>query len=363
MKRLVPILRVSFFILVCWALYTRCQPTDERTSVNVISKNGKAVAVAIRGSFVEDESISMRLKVQLIKPGERLPVLGNFRKEDDAVIFEPLVPLTKGLRYEVLLNDTLLSEIEVPVGDSEAPTLRSIYPSQDSLPENLLKMYFEFSEPMVEGSSLQHLTLIRNDRDTMRGTFLDLQPELWNSEGTVLTVWLDPGRIKRDLIPNKELGSPLKQGERYTLHVNKSWQSKNGVALAKNYSKTFVTIHRDEESPDPTMWKVLAPSSKDKKSLEIRFPQSLDYALVKECVTIMNSNGNVVSGKVVIADEEKILRFIPDEPWSKGTFALRIESRLEDLAGNNLNRPFERDVNKKNEETRQEIFKKEFEIQ
>ena len=341
----------------------RCQPTDERSSVTVVSKNGKAVAVAIRGSFVKDEGISMQLKVQLIKPGERLPVLGNFRKEGNEVIFEPVVPLTKGLRYEILLNDTLLSEIEVPLGDSGSPALLSIYPSQDTLPENLLKMYFEFSEPMVEGSSLQHLTLIRNDRDTMRGTFLDLQPELWNSDGTVLTLWLDPGRIKRDLIPNKELGNPLKQGERYALHVNKSWQSKNGVPLTKNHSKTFVTINRDEESPDPVMWKVSVPSSNNKQSLEIQFQQPLDYSLVKECITILNSNGDVVSGKVLIADEEKTLRFVPDDPWTKGTFALRIESRLEDLAGNNLNRPFDRDVNKKNEGTTQEIFKKEFEIQ
>ncbi len=362
MKRLVPILRVSFFILLCWALYTRCQPTDERTSVTVVSKNGKAVAVAIRGSFVKDESISMQLKVQLIKPGERLPVLGDFRKEGDEVIFEPVVPLTKGLRYEVLLNDTLLSEIEIPVGDSEAPKLLSIYPSQDTLPENLLKMYFEFSEPMVEGSSSPHLTLIRNDRDTMRGTFLDLQPELWNADGTVLTLWLDPGRIKRDLIPNKELGSPLKQGERYTLHVNKSWQSKNGVPLTKNYSKTFVTIHRDEESPDPMMWKVTVPSSNDKQPLEIQFPQPLDYFLVKECIAILNSHGDVVRGTTVTADEERILRFVPDEPWTKGRFALHIERRLEDLAGNNLNRPFDRNIYEQNERHEQKIFRKEFEI-
>jgi len=363
MKRLVPILRVSFFIVLCWALCMRCQPTDERTSVTVVSKNGKAVAVAIRGSFVKDESISMRLKVQLIKPGERHPVLGDFRKDGSEVIFEPIVPLTKGLRYEVLLNDTLLSEIEIPIGDSEAPQLLSIYPSQDTLPENLLKMYFEFSEPMVEGSSLPHLTLIRNDRDTMRGTFLDLQPELWNSDGTVLTVWLDPGRIKRDLIPNKELGSPLKQGERYTLYVNKSWQSKNGVPLTKNYSKTFVTINRDEESPDLQIWKVSAPSSNNKQSLEIQFQQPLDNFLLRECITILNSDGDIVPGEMVIGEEEKILRFVPDEPWTKGTFALRIESRLEDLAGNNLNRQFDRDVNKKNEGTTQEIFKKEFEVQ
>ena len=312
---------------------------------------------------MSEDEMSTRLKVQLVKPGERLPVLGDFRKERDEVIFEPIVPFTKGLRYEVLLDDTLLSEILIPIGNFKSPTLLSIYPSQDTLPENLLKMYFEFSEPMVEGSSLQHLTLIRNDRDTMHGTFLDLQPELWNSDGTVLTVWLDPGRIKRDLIPNKELGSPLQQGERYTLHVNKSWQSKNGVPLAKNYAKTFVTIHRDEESPDPQSWKVSAPSSNGKQSLEIQFPQPLDYSLVMECVTILNSNGDVVSGEMQIADEERILRFVPDEPWTKGTFALRIESRLEDLAGNNLNRPFDRDVNKKYDGATQGIFRKEFEIQ
>jgi len=333
MKHLVPIIQVSFFILACSALCLRCLPTEDQTSVSLVSKNGKAVAVVIRGSLVKEEDISTKLKLRLIKPGARVPVLGDFKKEGDELIFEPVVPLTKGLRYEVLLNDTLLSEIEVPVGDSEAPTLLSIYPSEDTLPENLLKMYFEFSEPMVEGSSLPHLTLIRNDRDTMRGTFLDLQPELWNSDGTVLTVWLDPGRIKRDLIPNKEQGSPLKQGERYALHVNKSWQNKNGVPLTKNYSKTFVTINRDEESPDPMTWKVLAPSSNNKQSLEIQFQQPLDNFLLRECITILNAGGDIVPGEMVIGDEEKILRFVPDEPWTKGTFALRIESRLEDLAG------------------------------
>jgi hypothetical protein len=362
MKHLVPILRVSFFILLPSLLCIHCRQARDKSSVSIVSNDDKAVSVIIRGAAVSEDELSTRLKVQLVKPGERLPVLGDYSKEGNEVIFDPIVPLTKGLRYEVLLDDTLLSEILIPIGNSKSPTLLSIYPSQDSLPENLLKMYFEFSEPMVEGSSLSHVTLIRNDRDTMRGTFLDLQPELWNSDGTVLTLWLDPGRIKRDLIPNKELGSPLKQGERYTLHVNKFWQSKNGIPLTKNYTKTFVVIHRDEEVPDPMKWKISVPSSHNNQSLEIQFQQPLDYALVKECFTVLNSNGDIITGEMAIADEEKILRFVPDEPWNKGTFALRIESRLEDLAGNNLNRPFDRDVNKKNEGT-QEIFKKEFEVQ
>ncbi|HZI25225.1 MAG TPA: hypothetical protein VFD46_09120 [Chryseolinea sp.] len=363
MKRLVPILRVSFFILIFWALCMRCQPAEEHTSVTVVSKNGKAVAVVIRGSFIKHESISTLLKVQLIKPGERLPVLGDFRKEGNEVIFEPVVPLTKGLTYEVLLNDSLLSEIEIPVSDSASPELLSIYPSQDTLPENLLKMYFEFSEPMVEGSSTSHLSLIRNDRDTMHGTFLDLQPELWNAEGTVLTLWLDPGRIKRGLIPNEKLGLPLKAAERYTLHLNKLWKSKNGVPLAKNYSKTFVVVGRDDDFPDLATWKLLTPSLNEKEALEIKFPQSLDYFLVTECITIRKSNGDIVTGKIEMADEERILRFVPDQPWTKGSFALKVESRLEDLAGNNLNHPFDREVNKKNVETKPKIFTKEFEIQ
>jgi len=362
MKHLVPILRVSFFILACWALYLRCQPTEEHTSVSVVSKNGKAVAVAIRGSFVNDKSISAQLKVQLIKPGERLPVLGDFRTEGNEVIFEPVVPLTNGLRYEILLNDTLLSEIEIPVGDSEAPELRSIYPSQDTLPENLLKMYLEFSEPMVEGNSLSHLILIRNDRDTMPGTFLDLQPELWNTEGNVLTLWLDPGRIKRGLIPNEKLGLPLKAGERYTLHLNKLWKSKNGVPLAKNYSKTFAVVKRDDDFPNLGTWKVLNPSFGQKDVLEIKFPQPLDYFLVTECITIRNSNGDVVDGKIEIGDEERVFRFVPNQPWTKGDFTLYVESRLEDLSGNNLNHPFDRDVETKNLGTNPKFFIKEFEI-
>ena len=362
MKHLVPILRVSFFILVCWALHLRCQPTEDHTSVTVLSKNGKAVAVAIRGSFVNDKSISTQLKVQLIKPGERLPVLGDFRKEGDEVIFEPVVPLTKGLKYEVLLNDTLLSEIEIPVGDSESPELISIYPSQDTVPENLLKMYLEFSEPMVEGSSLSHLTLIRDDRDTIPGTFLDLQPELWNAEGNVLTLWLDPGRIKRGLIPNEKLGLPLKAGERYTLHLNKLWKSKNGMPLTKNYSKTFAVGERADEFPNLATWKVVNPSFDQKDVLEIKFPQALDYFLVRECITVRKSNGDVIGGKMEIGDEERVARFVPNQPWTKGVFALYVESRLEDLSGNNLNNPFDRDIEKKNPGTNPKIFIKEFEI-
>ena len=77
------------------------------------------------------------------------------------------------------------------------------------MPENLLKIYLRFSHPMREGQSDKYISLIKNGKDTLPDVFLNLQPELWNEDRTVLTVWLDPGRIKRDLQPNLKLGNPL----------------------------------------------------------------------------------------------------------------------------------------------------------
>ena len=361
MKRIVPQLRVSFFILVFIVLMMNCQRAEHEPSVSIVSKSGKAVGVIIRGTELDAEDISTRVQIQLIKQGDRISVLGDFSKHEGDVLFEPLVPFTKGLRYEVLLDDTMFAEIEIPRGDVKPPELLAIYPSQDTLPENLLKMYFEFSEPMVEGSSLTHLTLVQHDGDTLSGTFLDLQPELWNADGTVLTLWLDPGRIKRDLIPNKELGTPLKAGHKYTLHVGSSWRSKNDVELQKSFLKTFVTTKRDETSPQVKSWKILSPTFNNKNPLEIQFPQPLDYYLLKETMTIKNSE-EIVSGKISIDDEERIFRFVPDKPWPKRHFKIYIEPRLEDLSGNNLNRPFDRMIDAGSRQQEQKVFVREFDI-
>ena len=61
-----------------------------------------------------------------------------------------------------------------------------------------------FSQPMQEGVSAEHICLVKGEKDTLKNVFLDLQPELWNHDRTMLTLWLDPGRIKRDLQPNRQ---------------------------------------------------------------------------------------------------------------------------------------------------------------
>src|SRR5687768_10047886 len=200
MKPFLHVRRVSVIFSLTLSFFVCCQRGTENVSISLNSKNDKAIGITIRGIQIPERELASRLTIQLVQPGERVPVLGEFKLDDGEVNFEPLVPFTRNLKYELLLDDKLIGKIQIPTGEFARPQLVGIYPSNDTLPENLLKMYFEFSMPMVEGRSLKYITLLRDDRDTLENTFLNLQPELWNADGTVLTLWLDPGRIKRELI-------------------------------------------------------------------------------------------------------------------------------------------------------------------
>ncbi|MBC7920589.1 MAG: hypothetical protein H7Z75_05805 [Ferruginibacter sp.] len=288
-------------------------------------------------------------EIRLVGTGNQTAVLGQYRTAGEEVLFEPLVPFTRGLRYQVWVLGKRLDEIEIPaLTPGDAPALLAVFPSQDSLPENLLKIYLRFSRPMREGQAQKYVGLLNNENDTVPGVFLDLQPELWNTDRTVLTLWLDPGRIKRDLQPNRLLGSPLQNGTRYRLVVSAAWPDEQGACLPKSYAKSFVTVPRDSLSPDPGQWRINQPQPGTGQPLEVDLGETLDYSLLRETLSILDEGGKIVSGEWQVMSEEKKCQFKPQAVWVPGTYELRIESRLEDLSGNNLNRPFERDVARKN---------------
>lgn len=197
---------------------------------------------------------------------------------------------------------------------------------------------------MRQGESQKYISLVKNERDTLQGVFLNLQPELWNDDRTVLTIWLDPGRIKRDLQPNKRLGNPLKKGDSYKIVISPLWKSTEDLALKQEYSKRFFAAGRDSLSPDPNQWIVSAARSNTKDALTIDLREALDYYLLNESITILDESRNPLPGTFAIVKQEHELKFTPTSDWRKGRFILQIEARLEDLAGNNLNRPFDRDV-------------------
>ncbi len=213
---------------------------------------------------------------------------------------------------------------------------------------------------MRTGQSLEHIFLLDRKGDTMRNVFLNLQPELWDTSGNVLTLWLDPGRIKHGLVLNKKLGNPLTQHAHYKLVVSTTWKDTEGLNLAKTYTKSFIVGAADHDVPDIQKWTLSRPTLGTTNPLRVDTKEPMDHLLLAESLSIVDSNNEVIEGNVLIK-KDRIWEFTPIKAWHSGNYYLEAKARLEDLAANNLNRVFDRDIRK--EKGRNEgVMRREFVI-
>jgi len=352
---------ILFFLL---PLYAGC--SHQSSEVVVIWEGDRAEALSIPYQYFEghpDDSIPYLLQVYLLQENDQQAIFGEHSFSKGSVIFRPLIPFTRGLTYEAIISIRDSVRFTIPVLDQNSgPDFLAVYPTQDSLPDNLLKIYLKFSKPMRVGQSLKYIDILKNGVDTIPDVFLDLQPELWNYDGTMLTLWLDPGRIKRVLQPNRKLGVPLERESAYQLVISADWIDTQGATLRQSYTKQFFVIQRDSLSPDPLKWTINAPEGGTRNPLRVNFHESLDYTLALEAIHIIDAAGSPVPGTTVLEDEESVYQFTPEGSWSRGSYFLKCEARLEDLVGNNLNRPFDHDLVGKEISARKDIFSRSFEI-
>jgi len=305
--------------------------------LELIWKNNRAVGISIPlKNYVLDS-----LKIVNVRE-----ILGSFAEHENWIEFKPTIPLTAGLSYEVWNGSRQIGKLTVPFPSGKlAPKLTAIYPERDTVPENLLKFYFVFSRPMRTGEALRHIFLIDQHKDTLKNVFLNVQPELWDTAGKVLTLWLDPGRIKRDLVLNKKLGNPLIRNANYEIKISSEWKDRNGLSLTKAYTKSFVVSAADHEMPDVKKWSFSVPDAGSKQAFIIDAKAALDHFLFAETITILNQENKIVEGQVRII-KDQVWEFIPKKMWNSGTYKVQVYTRLEDLAANNLNRVFDRDISK-----------------
>ena len=356
-----------YWNLVLSLLLLACIGSKKENIDIAIQWNGeKAEGVIIPITLVPDvmhDSIGALLQVRL--NSSATPIMHEeLTVGSESITFKPLIPFTRGLKYDVVLSNKLIGQFEIPpVNTNDRTEVVSVYPTTDTLPENTLKLYVNFSKPMREGQALNNIAVIKNENDTLRSTFLDLDKELWNSERTVLTLWFDPGRIKRDLQPNKTLGAPLQENNHYKIIISENWMDERGLALRSNYQKNFLVGKRDNTSPDPSNWTINQPKASTRDVLSIDLLESLDYLLLKNAIQVNNSDGNTINGSFEPAEKETILNFTPDKAWTPGEYLIRIETRLEDLAGNNLNRLFDRDITQPTTNNQATIFTKKFRVE
>lgn len=285
-----------------------------------------------------------------------LPALaGEYRLQGRTIWFEPRFPFEPGMTYRARFfpngrNENRAGEI---VADFALPAVEAapttevgfVYPSARVLPENLLKFYIHFTAPMSQGQGFAHLELVdAATGEVVPFPFLDLDEELWNRDGTRLTVFFDPGRVKRGLVPRETEGTALRSGGRYTLRVDSRWRDARGVRLRMGFEKAFKVAPPDFIPPDPAKWTVRPPRANSRDPLVIEFVESLDRALLDRMIRIVRLDGSWVEGSIEVGDDERRWALTPDQPWSAGAFELEIDTTLEDTAGNGIGRPFEVDA-------------------
>ncbi|GAB5551373.1 MAG: hypothetical protein Sapg2KO_09640 [Saprospiraceae bacterium] len=284
------------------------------------------------------------------------PILGRFKVSDTYLSFYPHFSLEGGRTFTLKINPELSYSFKTELPVESAPVLLDIFPSSNQLPSNLLKFYLHFSVPMQAGNSYVQIALIDQRGDTLDAPFVALSPELWNDDFTRLTLWLDPGRIKRDLGPNQLLGPVLQQRQTYELVIKPGWKNQQGLPLNKKYQKSFRVIQADRQKVNPDDWKLNIPKAGTSDALLINFLQPMDAALLQRMIQVLNVKNEVIPCQFQLGPNEELLKIIPLNTWKSGVYQLRIDTYLEDICGNNLLRPFDRDLHKATEIKSEEDF-------
>ncbi|MEO5922201.1 MAG: hypothetical protein ABIR70_00070 [Bryobacteraceae bacterium] len=269
-----------------------------------------------------------------------LPAMsGAYSWKEGTLTFTPRYPLVAGVQYKAVYNTSsiLFALPQKPAGP--ATRLEKMYPSSAILPANQLKLYLEFSQPMARGGIWSHIHLLRDDGKAVELPFLEIDQELWSPDQRRLTVLFDPGRIKRGVTPQVEMGEVLEPGRSYTLLVDRELRDANNQPLAEAFRHQFRVAPSLREGIDLKKWIVTAPKAGSTAPLEIGFDRPLDWALLQHTLQVKG-----VAGVTAIDRDEMRWRFTPAQPWKSGGHELVVDMALEDLAGNRIGRPFDVDL-------------------
>jgi len=357
--------RIAPLCLVCCVLAAECLAAEPVLRI-VRDKSGHAIGFEANGlpeeqlAKLSEDSRGQLLAVFVLEkgkdelPADQPPLLGKYEVDEDNLRFTPRFPFLPGNRYRGRLHPEVLEgkkpdpkhavtlDIALPAPKRTAATVvTQIYPTAGKLPENQLRFYLHFSQPMSKGEAYTHLHLLKENGEEIDRPFLELGEELWDTSGTRLTLLIHPGRIKRGLRPRDELGPVLEMGHSYTLVVDAAWKDAGGEPLKAPFHKKFATEKPVEVGIDTATWKIVPPAANSKQPLVVKFPRPLDHGLLLSKLYVLGPSGRPTVGDVAVTSEERQWAFTPAEPWQGGEYSLEVDTVLEDLAGNRIGRPFE----------------------
>ncbi len=338
------------------------QTASESATVDVVGLPAADVSRLSEATLTRDQwTALLRVTVGGQGGGSDQPaVLGSYGIVDRTLRFTPQFPFDPGQRYDVAFDPSRLplsapgppahawrahrveAAVELPApARTEATRVVGVFPSGGEVPENQLRMYIVFSAPMGLRGGSEHIRLVDQTGRSVDDPFLPLDVDLWNEDRTRYTLLFDPGRVKRGIRPNEEMGRALIVGQRYTLEVDEVWRDGSGQKLAAPFRREFRVAPAEEHAIDPATWRIDSPSAGTREPLVVTFPRPLDYGLLQRAVAVSTARRDRVPGDIRIEAGETRWRFVPHTAWRSGEYRLIASSALEDVAGNRIGRPFE----------------------
>jgi hypothetical protein len=288
------------------------------------------------------------------------PIAGTWLLGGDDIIFKPHFPFSPGETYHAIFDGRAFSKLvadhvftgedveltfTLPQPEVTRTFIEAVYPTSKSVPENLLRMYICFSSPMMPGEAYTHIRLLRDDGSVVEKAFLIVDQELWDAERKRFTLLFDPGRIKRTLKSNLELGAPLKEGEKYLLVIDAAWRDVNGNPLQRSIKKEFTVTEATRAKLSKERMKAVLPKTNSREEVIMSFDRPMDHVLLSKHVTVFHSSTGEVHGTARMIDDFT-WAFTPDQAWVSGQYELRISPWVEDVCGNNFNNAFDVDLEK-----------------
>jgi hypothetical protein len=285
-------------------------------------------------------------------PTAVIPMAGRWDADGGALRFTPRFPLLAGTSYALVRPAGSgpgrwieVARLRRPAaGNPPTATVLAIHPSAPDVPENLLRLSVTFSAAMAEGDVTGRVHLQDADGHDIPHALLAMPPELWDRPRRRLTLLLEPGRIKRGLVPNTELGPPLAAGTEVTLVVDAGLRDAAGAALVGGARRSYRVGPAVRTRVDPGRWQVAWPAAGSQRPMVVDFDRPLDHALALRCLRVTTSDGAALPGRAALGPGETRWAYTPAAPWPAGGCELRVDPALEDLAGNSVRRVLDRDL-------------------
>jgi hypothetical protein len=282
-------------------------------------------------------------------------VAGRYAVAGGVIEFTPAFALDPGREYDVRFDPARLPQprpapalerrVSLPAGPARQPStvVTTVYPSGDVWPENLLRFYVHFSAPMAGAPSVGFVRLVDDRGEEVPDALLEIDVDLWNGDRTRCTVFFDPGRVKRGILPNRQLGRALEAGRRYAIVIDAAWKDGHGLPLQAAFRREFTAGPAVERGIATADWRIEPPVPGTRDALTVTFAWPLDRALAERTIGVAGPDGRAVAGEVRVEPGETRWRFSPSSPWRTGTHQIVVDPALEDVSGNQIGRAFEID--------------------